>query len=701
GPRWSRRRLLDVCARTAETMGYAHSHGVIHRDLKPENIMIGEFGQVMIMDWGLARRVVSEPPPDSGSSAGQPSSGAHGQDASLTQQGDILGTPAYMSPEQARGNVHLHGPTSDVYSLGAILFHILAGHPPFADLGPMAWRRILTGDPPRLSEVAKPDVPGELLAICERAMAFEPGKRFSDGAEMAVEINAFLDGAHRRERALAELGTATLLKPEIDRRKALAGTLRAKAREVLSKARPADPVEVKLPGWELEDEAEKNDHEAELLETNWLQGVLGALSIDPELPEAHSGLADHYKEKLLDAEQQRRTGEAARFEVLLRAHDRGQHAAILSGKGALSLHTDPEGAEVTLYRYSVVKRRLVPELVKELGRTPLSEVSLDKGSYLVRIQAPGRIDVSYPVLIERGRCWDGCPPGSDEPCPVALPELSEVGDDEVYVPAGPAWTGGDPDAVDNLPRRLVWMSGFFVGRYPVTNGEYLAFLNDLVATGREEEAWAACPKSDRGVGGGAGGELSYARGPLGAFLCKEQDSGMPWSVRSPVVLVSWRSAMAYAKWRSARSGRRYRLLNELEREKATRGVDGRPFPWGSSFDATWARSLMSQTGAPSPVEVTEYATDESPYGLRGGAGNVRDLCGNRWTLDGPRVEQGRLLVEEEPAESSVEYVSSRGGAWQSVEHLCRAAGRYAISPDQWRTTLGFRVGRSLGEPVRR
>ncbi|MEZ4314415.1 MAG: SUMF1/EgtB/PvdO family nonheme iron enzyme, partial [Polyangiaceae bacterium] len=124
-------------------------------------------------------------------------------------------------------------------------------------------------------------------------------------------------------------------------------------------------------------------------------------------------------------------------------------------------------------------------------------------------------------------------------------------------------------------------------------------------------------------------------------------------------------------------------------------------PWGSTFDPTWARSVASQTGAPCPVEVTEYATDESPYGLRGGAGNVRDMCANRWTLDGPRLAGSRLVMEEERDDSSLEYIACRGGSWHSVEHFCRAAARFVVSPDQWRTTLGFRVGRSLEEPVRR
>lgn len=690
GSRWGRRRLLDVFARASETVGYAHSRGVIHRDLKPENMMIGEFGQVMVMDWGLARQFRDEP--DVPMVTQSPATPAPAE-PSLTRHGDILGTPAYMSPEQALGEVHRHGPAADVYSLGAILFHMLAGRPPFADLGPLAWKRIQSGDPPKLSEVAAANVPRELISICERAMSREPADRFPDASALAEEVTAFLDGARRRERALLELKRPSASKPQIIELRKRAEALRAQAKEVLARVKHSDPVEIKLPGWELEDEAERHEREANLLEATWLQGIHGALAIDPDLAEAHALLADHYKQKLIEAERGRREGDAAQLEVLLRAHDRGKHAAILSGKGALTLVTDPEGARVFLYRYTPYQRRLVPKLMGELGRTPLCEVPLEKGSYLLRIQSPGRIDVSYPVLIERGECWHGCAPCTREPRAIVLPSPSEIDAGEVYVPAGYCWTGGDPDAPDGLPRRFLWIEGFLVGKHPVTNEEYLAFLNDMVAAGREDEALAACPRSDRGVSGGTGEQLAYARGRGGEFQLKERESGLLWRPRSPVVLMTWRGALAFARWRSARTQKAVCLLHELWREKAARGVDGRYFPWGNAFDPNWTRMLTSQSGEPSLVEVDAYPHDESPYGMRGGAGNVRDVCGNRWALDGPALQDAQLAPETGPEDG--EYISCRGGSWHSVENLCRAAARFVIMPDQWRTTLGMRVARAF------
>jgi len=114
---WTFRRLIDAFARIAQAVAFAHSRKVMHRDLKLDNVMVGEFGEVLVMDWGLARRVddPSEDPED-------PSAMLEAElSVELTQGGDVLGTPAYMPPEQARGRRDLHGTHSDVYALGAIL----------------------------------------------------------------------------------------------------------------------------------------------------------------------------------------------------------------------------------------------------------------------------------------------------------------------------------------------------------------------------------------------------------------------------------------------------------------------------------------------------------------------------------------------------------------------------------------------------
>jgi serine/threonine-protein kinase len=295
------------------------------------------------------------------------------------------------------------------------------------------------------------------------------------------------------------------------------------------------------------------------------------------------------------------------------------------------------------------------------------------------------------VLIERGEHWDGIPPGSREPYAIPLPRAEELGRDEVYVPAGWCWTG-DPGAPDGLPRRRLWVDGLLLGRFPVTNEEYLAFVNDLVAAGREEEALLACPSANRGSAESAGQQLSYDRDPGGRFRLRTGDRYVS-KPRGPAVLMSWYGAVAHARWRAERTGLPYRLPNEIEREKAARGVDGRLYPWGDHFDATWACVVNSRPGDLSCADVDEHPLDESPYGVRGTAGNSRDLCLNLWTLAGPTVAGGRLLLDPLPTDDHA-FRALRGGAWASVANHGQAAARFASRPaDRW-STAGLRVARS-------
>ncbi len=414
--------------------------------------MVGEHGEVMVMDWGLSRRDHRAPEED----GGEPSGEAPDEEtsAALTRHGDVLGTPAYMPPEQALGARDLHGPGSDVYALGAILYHALTGRPPYQGGGITVVRQILAGPPPSIEEAARggPPVPPALARSAERAMRREIADRCSAG-DLANDVLAWLDGARRREEALSVLETAIALTPEIAHLRESAAAAEAEARELLSGLRPFDPVDAKRPAWAREDEGERFTHEALVKETEWLQAMHSALRIDPELPEAHAALADHYRARVSEAEAQQRAGDAARFEVMLRAHDRGKHAAFLRGEGALTLVTDPPGAEVALYRYVQSDRRLVEVLERPLGTTPLLKVPLSRGSYLLRIRARGRAEVRYPVLIERDGHWDGIAPGDSEPLPIELPAERELGADECHVPAGWCSVGGDPEAPDSLPSR--------------------------------------------------------------------------------------------------------------------------------------------------------------------------------------------------------------------------------------------------------
>jgi serine/threonine protein kinase len=202
---WSRERILIVLVRVCEAMAYAHAKGVVHRDLKPANVMTGRFGEVYVMDWGLAKvRGRSERKKRTSSTVSfvatrrTSESGDASRGAMETSHGTVFGTPAYMSPEQARGEIELVDERSDVYSIGAILYHHLVGHAPYAHggtrvSGEEVLRRLLEGPPPTSKELA-PDAPPELTAICDRAMAREPEARYATTHAIADDLRSFLVG---------------------------------------------------------------------------------------------------------------------------------------------------------------------------------------------------------------------------------------------------------------------------------------------------------------------------------------------------------------------------------------------------------------------------------------------------------------------------------------------------------------------------
>jgi serine/threonine protein kinase len=170
-------KAIPLVRNVAEAMQAAHTHGTIHRDLKPANIMIDRAGEPVVMDFGLARRTHWRE--DSPHTVSSPLSADQG----LTQHGSVLGTPAYMPPEQARGDVAAIGPQSDVYSLGVILFELLTGRRPFAaDDTSALIEKIVSELPPRLSDFY-PWLDAKVEGVCLKAMAKDPADRFATMAE--------------------------------------------------------------------------------------------------------------------------------------------------------------------------------------------------------------------------------------------------------------------------------------------------------------------------------------------------------------------------------------------------------------------------------------------------------------------------------------------------------------------------------------
>jgi hypothetical protein len=178
--------LLPVIIRAAQTVGFAHEQGVIHRDLKPDNIIVGAHGETVVLDWGIARvRGVPQ------SAAGEPSGDAPLSGGSGTVHGSVVGTPAYMAPEQATGNLDLIDERSDVFALGALLYHVLGGTGPYDQ--PALPMILDAAREARFRPIAEVDrkIPPGLAAICARAMSRSPEQRYRNAGEMAVALERF------------------------------------------------------------------------------------------------------------------------------------------------------------------------------------------------------------------------------------------------------------------------------------------------------------------------------------------------------------------------------------------------------------------------------------------------------------------------------------------------------------------------------
>ena len=170
----STRQAAELIAKVARTVHYAHEHGILHRDIKPGNILLDKHGEPHLTDFGLARLVETE--------------------STVTRTNEVLGTPSYMAPEQAVGETKKLTSATDVYGLGAVLYQLLTGHPPFAGRTTYETVKLLLETEPRRPRLLNPKVDRDLSAICLKCLEKEPARRYASAELLAEELDRFCRG---------------------------------------------------------------------------------------------------------------------------------------------------------------------------------------------------------------------------------------------------------------------------------------------------------------------------------------------------------------------------------------------------------------------------------------------------------------------------------------------------------------------------
>lgn len=639
---WSLPRLIALFQQACLAIDYAHTRDVVHLDLKPANIMVGEFGELYVVDWGLSTHLVQTK--------------LRARDSKPRH--DIQGTPSYMSPEQARG-VRRLTPASDVFSLGVILYEIATGERafPFRNVTTVLERvrqaEFVVGE-------AWDEAPSELREIVEAALAKNASAR-PTARELHDALQDYLEGtrekSRRQEAARSSLTAADGLLAERDRLLREAQRLRKSAHE--EEPEPWMPGRAKRKFWQLEDELEACEADAgRALEDATNLYAEAYRHCDEEF--VRNRFAEHLWVRFCRAEAEQDVLQQRFFQNQLEQLRLPEYEARLVGDGQLVVHCEPKPQRVVLRRYRERDRILRARRPRELKPGAVVRVdAIPMGSWQLTLERKGYRPLRVPVFIGRNARVE---------LQLRFRRGAEIGEDFVQIPAGRFLMGGDAETLGAVDRREPSVPEFAIQKFPVTFYEYLEFVVALQESSPRRAA-ARIPRIAKG----------------GAPMVRPDDPDRGYEVpspraregRLPVSGISWHDAVAYAKWRSERDGRTYRLPSDEEWEKAARGTDGRTFPWGHRFDASFCKGVGSTEAKASPEPIGAYRADESPYGVRDLAGGVKEWC--RSWFD--RRHNQRLV---------------RGGGWNQSPLGAHCAYRLGAPKDQTFTFIGFRLVHHFG-----
>jgi serine/threonine-protein kinase len=671
---YSLTRLVQILQQVAMGVHYANVRGVVHRDLKPANIMVGDFGEVLVMDWGIAK--IAQQRPDS-TRLEAPVRPRRAEPPALTTDGTVAGTLSYMSPEQARGWVEEIDARTDVFGLGAVLYEMLTHHPPYEGARvDEVLAKACSGEIVLPRERASRDfVPPSLEAICLKAVSASKEDRYPDAAAFHEALQVFLDGTLESERRQKEV-SHLLLEGRQKAREYFRLTeeeerLRRDVATKLDAFKPYDPVSLKADAWSLVEAASQVSERRMQVFSDATAALHSAINLDSGCESAKETLADLYWQRFEEAERTGNREEMTIYRRLVQRYQQGKFSVVLEDKGQLTLVSDPPGAQVYLARIEDRGWRLEEKDGRDCGSTPL-RLDLVASNYVAYLRKEGYRETRVPLVIKR----------SQKPLArVNLYRDEEIGRGFIHVPQGEFVMGGDAEAPGSVPLSRRYAGDFFIAEFPVTFREYCEFLSDLRSSGDPElNRWTArTEKEGDCVCLGSGGVFE----PNGKALSIEpataarHEEGFEW--RMPIIGVSWHAAARYCDWLGIRTGRRYRLVKDAEWEKAARGAAGWTYPWGNRFDWSLVKGGLSRPEPAQLEPVGSFPTDCSIYGVHDLSGTVREWCLD-WFVEG-------------------KYRLTRGCAWSSShEGAFRAAQRSGINPDIQSSVIGFRLA---ADPPRR
>ncbi len=638
-------RTLAILEQIASALDYAHQRGVVHRDVKPANILLereGDHLRVKLTDFGLARSLEASP--------------------QLTQTLSIMGTPAYMAPEQldARKRGDITGAT-DVYALGVVTYEMLCGHPPFEGETLAVMRAHAFDQPPSLLE-SVPDLGADLDAVVLRALNKTPATRYASADSLVAAIQ---QARQQRQRQAQHQAALAQLVEQVQAARSAREWLQVQGLCVqimqINRAHPEALHWMNEANAELQHEnKERLEHEqhakryeegeAALTAGQWQAAIEAFGEVpagNPDFPEVQQKLAvardelqraQWYNEAITHAEAQR-WADASRVWI-----------RVLQGR--LDYHEGDAAARLLVSTEGLLGQ--FDEAVANLKSTALDRDSWREALRLFDLLASAREQNDWPkvkilaeqlmttgVNLHQPRAWlaaarrtvnlataGGAAPSLHLPFPENVAKLLGAdrltwladGKEMVRVSAGEFWYGDKEE--ENIWRE------FWIDKTPVTNAEYARFVAVTKRTAPDHWKRQQPPQN---------------------FL------------NHPVINVSWNDAVAYAKW----AGKR--LPTEQEWERAARGIDGRTYPWGEQEPSD---KLCNFGGNRGTTPVGKYSPQgDSPCGCV-------DMAGNVWEWTASDYDQINKVI--------------RGGAWDSNADSVRSISRGINTPDVRNDSLGFR-----------